>query len=733
MPIFKLSEKKDKSNRVVSGIRLTGSRYIDPNTAKIDVKSLKKEESEPVVQGAPEYEEASEVISLPEEVPPAELVEVAPEMEYEEASEVISLPEELPPAEPVEVASGMEPEARRVKPPAPVPVPAPPPSMPKKETPEKASLPEEPPLNLPSASDTKPPAGTPDDERGNLEIKEQVSPSGTDTNKPAPSCGEMPIGKKPLGAFGKRPLGMRPPLSRIGKPKPMAPGGAGIKPPGKAQEPGADKPDNLTPAPAEEVKEQSLDMPASITPAASEKTAEAPKAGDSQDHPTLTGLEQKDEGSAATKGKADIPGESEQSASPVESPAAEPESNKPKPVFGKMPLGKKPVMQFGKKPLGAFGKRPLGIRPPLSQIGRPKPITPGGAGFKPDTPETSVAAAAEPEKLQIRPPLAVEPGDVGIQTLRAPSPTPATAKPPSQELKAPTKPDKADELIAPTAVIPAYERAGKIVEDSSKSVRPKAAAPSLYCFVKIAGTWKRKHFLSAQRGIRIGGADSINEITLNDNSLDNEHAVIVESPEKWVAMDIGSKDMMRVDGTASRQVSLSLNLPYVLQLGSESVVVFLASAGGGAPELIPPEKKPGIPPGASKINKLKFGEKEFPVFIPDKLPPGENKEINNLGSPCFTLTPTNDPEKVLQAIKVPAGSPPMLVGRSGKLSQLLVPDKNVSRRHAEIAVSGKRLTLKDCGTSNGTYVNFTEISEPTAVKAGDTVTFGSIPFFVAYE
>ncbi|MBN1864726.1 MAG: FHA domain-containing protein [Victivallales bacterium] len=781
MPIFKLSDRKDKSERVVSGIRLGESKYIDPNTAKIEVKSLKREEAEPIVQGALEEETPPEVISLPDEVNPVQSVPATPETE--------------------------------------------------RQKPDTAE-----------------------------------SPLSPEAKKGAPGIGAMPFGKKPMMPMGRRPVpssgpsglkrpmmppGGRTPFPQIGRPKPMPPAGIDIKPSETTTDVKDENPDVLTPPPAE-AKEQAALPNAYSTPAplpgkipeapqptppppspgatvASGPEAEKlqlPKPGEPAINPELP----EDEGilklptpSAASEKKPEEP-------KPSETPAATPEAKKPQPTFGKMPPDKKPLsplgmggkMPLGKKPLGAFGSKFSGVRPPLSQIGKPKPMpsAPGGAETRPTekaqgqeaeksgidknntppvtavrpgstvsqtlpdlkVPDPTATAAKklekpdEPTATKATDPLKPQPGstasektDDAITTLGTPSPLPAAPAGTSQKpvprirpagssgarpampfarkpmlpgggrqigFRPPGRPtptaqktsDEDDNLIAPTTVLPANERADKLMEISAK---PKDS--SLYCFVKIAGTWKRKHFLPAQRGVRIGGASSINEITLNDNSLDNEQAVMVKAVDKWVVMDIGSKDMMRVDGTPSRQVCLSPNLPYVLQLGSDSVVVFLADANGEAPELIPPEKKPGTPPGAPQLSKLKFGEKEFPVFIPDKLPAGEDKEIKNLGSPCFTMTPTNDPDNVLQTLKIPAGSPPMLVGRSSKLSQLLVPDKNVSRRHAEISISGKSLTVKDCGTSNGTYVNFTEISGHAVVKAGETVTFGSIPFIVTYE
>lgn len=288
-----------------------------------------------------------------------------------------------------------------------------------------------------------------------------------------------------------------------------------------------------------------------------------------------------------------------------------------------------------------------------------------------------------------------------------------------------------DDLQGPTAKIPAYERADK-APPPSRIEEQTVAKASLYCFFKIAGTWQRKHYLSTDHGVRIGGANSLHEITLNDEDLDKIQVVIIEIGNKWLVMDIGEKDMMRVDGSASRQIDLKPNLPFVLQIGSEPIIAFLSNMDN-TPELIPAEKKPDAAPGAMLISKIKFGEKEFPIHIPEKIPEGESKEITSLPTPGFTLTPTHDPDKVLAALEIPASDIPLHVGRSSKMSDLLVNDKNVSRQHSKITAKNKVLIVEDCETSNGTYVNSEEISGQAKVHAGDIITFGSIPFIVSFQ
>ena len=51
-------------------------------------------------------------------------------------------------------------------------------------------------------------------------------------------------------------------------------------------------------------------------------------------------------------------------------------------------------------------------------------------------------------------------------------------------------------------------------------------------------------------------------------------------------------------------------------------------------------------------------------------------------------------------------------------------DRDVSARHAEIRVEDGRAMLLDVGSTNGTLLNGTRISAPTALRTGDVVRFG---------
>jgi len=78
-----------------------------------------------------------------------------------------------------------------------------------------------------------------------------------------------------------------------------------------------------------------------------------------------------------------------------------------------------------------------------------------------------------------------------------------------------------------------------------------------------------------------------------------------------------------------------------------------------------------------------------------------------------------------QSIEVPSDRP-IVVGRA-VTSDLPVYDPTVSRKHAEVVATPTGATVKDLGSSNGTFVNGTRVTE-ASLSSGDVVTFGKVAF-----
>ena len=68
-------------------------------------------------------------------------------------------------------------------------------------------------------------------------------------------------------------------------------------------------------------------------------------------------------------------------------------------------------------------------------------------------------------------------------------------------------------------------------------------------------------------------------------------------------------------------------------------------------------------------------------------------------------------------------SPGDTIGREG--CEVVLPDPEVSRRHATIRDAGGSLAIEDLGSTNGTYVNDRRVHGVQVLAAGDTVRLGN--------
>src|SRR5215216_6364791 len=66
---------------------------------------------------------------------------------------------------------------------------------------------------------------------------------------------------------------------------------------------------------------------------------------------------------------------------------------------------------------------------------------------------------------------------------------------------------------------------------------------------------------------------------------------------------------------------------------------------------------------------------------------------------------------------------PITLGRD-PANQLSIDGAGVSRRHAQLNLSGDALVLEDLGSSNGTYVNGERLTGARSLRAGDRLNLG---------
>ena len=101
-----------------------------------------------------------------------------------------------------------------------------------------------------------------------------------------------------------------------------------------------------------------------------------------------------------------------------------------------------------------------------------------------------------------------------------------------------------------------------------------------------------------------------------------------------------------------------------------------------------------------------------------------------------SLRSDRDRSQPLRLLPIDPGMPqvalvssPVRVGRAAD-NDLVLPDPEVSRHHAQLEPDGQGWRVIDLGSTNGTWVNGVRLNAG-AITAGDEVAFGSIRYTVA--
>jgi len=74
--------------------------------------------------------------------------------------------------------------------------------------------------------------------------------------------------------------------------------------------------------------------------------------------------------------------------------------------------------------------------------------------------------------------------------------------------------------------------------------------------------------------------------------------------------------------------------------------------------------------------------------------------------------------------RIPLREGSNVVGR-GPDAEVNIESARVSRRHARITVAGRRATLEDLSSKNGTFLNYRRLASPTDLQDGDEIKLGS--------
>ncbi len=59
-------------------------------------------------------------------------------------------------------------------------------------------------------------------------------------------------------------------------------------------------------------------------------------------------------------------------------------------------------------------------------------------------------------------------------------------------------------------------------------------------------------------------------------------------------------------------------------------------------------------------------------------------------------------------------------------NHIVITSKRVSREHARIAREGRKITLEDCGSANGIFLNDERVLAPVHLRDGDRISIGGV-------
>ena len=77
----------------------------------------------------------------------------------------------------------------------------------------------------------------------------------------------------------------------------------------------------------------------------------------------------------------------------------------------------------------------------------------------------------------------------------------------------------------------------------------------------------------------------------------------------------------------------------------------------------------------------------------------------------------------LKGRRIPIGAQSVIIGRGGRgqVCDVELPERQISRQHAEIYVEQGIYYIRDLGSKNGTYVNEQPVHEPVRLQDNDTI------------
>jgi hypothetical protein len=134
-----------------------------------------------------------------------------------------------------------------------------------------------------------------------------------------------------------------------------------------------------------------------------------------------------------------------------------------------------------------------------------------------------------------------------------------------------------------------------------------------------------------------------------------------------------------------------------------------------------PQRVPQFPAGPRRAPRRGPGGAPRPPRDRELAPRFDSGEYEDPGhSPAFLYVERGPGAGQLVPIKQGV----LVLGRAST-SDLRLQHPSISRRHAQLTRHGDRLTLKDLGSQNGTYVNRTRLASELELHSGDELALGN--------
>lgn len=220
--------------------------------------------------------------------------------------------------------------------------------------------------------------------------------------------------------------------------------------------------------------------------------------------------------------------------------------------------------------------------------------------------------------------------------------------------------------------------------------------------------------------LTIGRAEG-NDLILSEGGVSRKHARFFLEGEDFMVEDSGSANGTWVDG-AKIEGPTRLSSKSQVVIGDYEIMLKLGSKQ--LPKANKAAARPSREPTAAKGQAIKPAPRSTRVVQAVK-PTSGNGALARRPGPQRASGPQLRGLTGGVTGKTFPLSGTMTVGRVAGVD-IQIDDDSVSRRHAELVVDGREVTVKDLGSANGTTVNGAPISEDTILAAGDIVQFGVV-------